>query len=518
MARTKLWTRRILVTTCLGTLLSSVMGACASGGESDAGGGSVAIDGSAAADGSSGSGGGGASGGGTGATGGGGAVGGTAGQGGIAGSAGVAGGGGTGCAVDPDGTPCTVPGLLGPCAEGECTSGQCQQTTFPTAEDCNGIDNDCDGTADNGTWGACTVPGVLGPCAAGQYQCTNGALTCDQTVFPQAEQCNGTDDDCDGTVDNGFPEQGQSCFTGQPGVCSAGTWQCQSGTLYCKRNIDPPQDVCSENDNCLIGQPCDGGCGTYQCSKVTLKAECVQGATGACSVSGLQGLCGQWQCVSGSLQCQQTVFSSSCGTQYPSAGFVKTLGGWGCLTGDCSSGSGSCKAGDCTILECQPGHADIDKAISNGCECQTDFWGKSCGARSVFSVPKGTTATNNPVLWTGKIETAIQSKWAQFDFQGAPPPGGLWNPKVQLTNSASGQYAIQIFQQNSCTTFASCQTGSGNNLDVWEQNYNQYNKSGSPTGCCSDATPKVTSLIVRVFRKNLDTPTCQSFTVTVTNP
>jgi hypothetical protein len=67
------------------------------------------------------------------------------------------------------------------------------------------VDDDCDGTVDNGNpggGGACST-GQLGVCAAGTELCTGGALTCVRNVNPSVEACNGLDDDCDGSIDNG---------------------------------------------------------------------------------------------------------------------------------------------------------------------------------------------------------------------------------------------------------------------------------------------------------------------------
>ncbi|MEW5875150.1 MAG: MopE-related protein, partial [Candidatus Zixiibacteriota bacterium] len=85
-------------------------------------------------------------------------------------------------------------------------------------EVCNGTDDDCDGTIDNGavdapTWYADADADGFGTPATTLVQCTqpvgyvSNSTDCDDSdpdVNPGAtEVCNGTDDDCDGTIDNG---------------------------------------------------------------------------------------------------------------------------------------------------------------------------------------------------------------------------------------------------------------------------------------------------------------------------
>ncbi|MFU8802587.1 MAG: hypothetical protein ACNA8W_02150 [Bradymonadaceae bacterium] len=53
-----------------------------------------------------------------------------------------------------------------------------------------------------------------GECSFGTLTCTNEAWDCVGATGPQAEQCNGLDDDCDGVVDNGNPCETGTCVDG----------------------------------------------------------------------------------------------------------------------------------------------------------------------------------------------------------------------------------------------------------------------------------------------------------------
>jgi formylglycine-generating enzyme required for sulfatase activity len=179
---------------------------------------------------------------------------------------------------DPGGGVACYTGLPGACAAGATTcqggSVACLQAVQPSVEACNDVDDDCNGATDNGNPGGgipCST-GLLGACAAGTSACQGGIVTCLQDVQPSPEACNGVDDDCNGSVDEGNPGGGITCDTGLPGPCAPGTTACLAGAVACVQFQQPSADTCNGiDDNCDgttdEGDSCNDGvsCTTDTC-------------------------------------------------------------------------------------------------------------------------------------------------------------------------------------------------------------------------------------------------------------
>jgi hypothetical protein len=70
-------------------------------------------------------------------------------------------------------------------------------------EFCDGVDNNCDNVADEGNPGGGASCGTnVGECQAGLTVCSGGSLSCQGSVGPAAEICDGLDNDCDAVPDN----------------------------------------------------------------------------------------------------------------------------------------------------------------------------------------------------------------------------------------------------------------------------------------------------------------------------
>jgi hypothetical protein len=156
------------------------------------------------------------------------------------------------------------------CVDGDETACQPGSPSGTAESVCNGVDDNCDGATDEDydddescfKQGVCAAGNVASICQA------DGTVTACQTGSPSgiAESiCNGADDDCDGATDEDY-DADESCF--KPGVCAAGNVAsiCQAdGTVTACQPGSPSgiaESVCNNADDDCDGQTDEAFVGT----------------------------------------------------------------------------------------------------------------------------------------------------------------------------------------------------------------------------------------------------------------
>ena len=178
----------------------------------------------------------------------------------------------------PNATVDPIPTLAGQCSYGTktCTYdgwSECAGAVGPSEEICDGIDNDCDAIIDETYPEEHQLCGFVegadygvGICTPGVMKCDNGSVYCDGHVGPSEEACDGLDNNCNGSVDEGIANTTAIvCYEGPEGTMAVG--ECRAGVRYCTdggfdgpcdNQILPTIEVCDNLDNDCDGEVDEG--------------------------------------------------------------------------------------------------------------------------------------------------------------------------------------------------------------------------------------------------------------------
>ena len=288
-------------------------------------------------------------------------------------------------------------------------------------EVCDGIDNDCDGLIDLSSDGQpvvdpspCTT-GLSGQCAEGRYQCSNrGNVVCVPLNSIADEQCDGLDNDCDGHIDElvrnpcgrcgSLPEE--DC-DGLDNDCDGQVDEfevednnlCDNGQI-CTQLFGVCAASCDQNTPCDVGlvcasgfcvSPCEGltcGQGEFcedgRCVSLCESISCNEGEL--CS----QGLCGPARCPH--LPCEQgeRCLNEQCEVD-PCFEVICAEGSF-CREGQCILSCAeiscpfgeACLDGECADISClgevcqEEQICDGERCVPNPCDESTCLEGERC--------------------------------------------------------------------------------------------------------------------------------------------
>ena len=160
------------------------------------------------------------------------------------------------------------------CAEDPLAGTVCDSLDRASVEVCDRQDDDCDGATDEDLPGCC-APGDVEPCGSAVGVCHPGQRECDATgawgpcggpdlVGPSAERCDGLDNDCDPATEDGAaePDLGAPCDGPDSDACLEGAWTCEQGTLRCTDDsddsVESSPDATPDAQGRYPDEDCDG--------------------------------------------------------------------------------------------------------------------------------------------------------------------------------------------------------------------------------------------------------------------
>jgi hypothetical protein len=257
------------------------------------------------------------------------------------------------------------------------------------SETCDGLDNDCDFLIDEDVGGGdpCTntVAGV-GTCP-GSRTCAGATGFVCQGQIPAPETCNFLDDNCNGTPDEGFAGLGDLCSDGVGACLRYGSMRCNAAGTGTECSVvagTGTTELCNEIDDDCNGDTDETfatGTGCFVGEGV-----CTRYGTTICSDDGSTTQCSVMPGTNSSAEtcnyldddCDGTVddgFRNALTLAYDQTANCGTCGT------DCNAlyaganSSGMCSIDGATpqcVMVCDPGSADLDNSTLDGCEFTLD--------------------------------------------------------------------------------------------------------------------------------------------------
>jgi len=365
----------------------------------------------------------------------------------------------------------------------------CEYACLPTnggIEQCDGIDNDCDGVADEG-FDLLTDANNCGQCGnscyvvnAAEISCEDGAcllLECFENYYDWNkftgdgceysceisnegnEICDGIDNDCDGTADNNGA--GCDCELGDSQACGSSIGECEKGTQICLTNgdysacddIKPAVEICDGKDN-----DCDGA------TDETFNLMTDVNNCGSCG-----NICNYSNAINGCVNGECVIVSCKLGWW--------NLEGKGCEYGCFLTNNG--------IEKCDDIDNDCDGVADEDFDLQTDY--NNCGqCGHTCLLPR----VQESFCFTGKCQI-VTCEQNYYEFNGYLPDGceypcSISNNGVEVGDNKDNDCDGQIDEGVDCFEGYSVDCGSNVGVCVFGK---QTCENGKMTECLGGVSP-----------------------------
>ena len=315
------------------------------------------------------------------------------------------------------------------CEEGTriCQGGAsvCTDTTSNSVDICDGADNDCDATTADGSgepWFGQSCDGADADlCADGSYVCSAGAQTCNDNPGTAPDLCDGIDNDCNPATPDGSadPLFGQSCDGADADLCEEGTWTCSGGGLVCSDNSGNNLDLCDGLDNDCNPTTTDGS------GEVWFGQSCDGADADLCAEGSLV-------CVGGAQQCSDATganlelcdgVDNDCNAATID-GADESWIGQACDGADadlCTEGVFACSAGGQTCSDTTGDIVEVCDGADNDCDGTFDE-GCTCTHLDTRSCYSGAPATLGVGLCAAGMQTCLGGSWGPCVGEVVPQP------------------------------------------------------------------------------------------------